>query len=193
MFFIYRLTDGEQDYYGQTEDPERRFGEHKKPSCRCRSKLLDKSKMKIHIIFRLYTQEEADEIEAFYQLNFDCVNSMITGRTKQEWYETNKEEQIEYNKKHREENKEYYKEYKKQHYKDNKEKYQAYNQENKETIAERKKKYFEENKEHLVKKKKEWGSTIKECECGSKYTLNHKQRHIKSKKHQNYISSIKQE
>ena len=91
MFFIYRLTDGEQDYYGQTEDPEHRFRQHKCSSEHSRSKLLDKSKMKIHIIHRLYTQEEADGTEEFYQLNFDCVNKRITGRTKKEYYEANKE------------------------------------------------------------------------------------------------------
>ena len=127
MFFIYRLTDGEQDYYGQTENPKRRFGEHKAPSCRCRSKLLDKSKMKLHIIHRLYTQEEADETEAFYQLNFECVNKLITGRTKQEYLEVNKEKRAE--------------------------------------------KFY--------------------CDCGSVITIVSKTRHLKTKKHQNYISSIK--
>jgi predicted GIY-YIG superfamily endonuclease len=85
MFYIYKLTDGEKDYYGQTQDWERRFREHKAPKCRCLSRLLDKSKMKIHIIHRLYTQEEADKKESFYQLNFECVNNNITGRTKKEY------------------------------------------------------------------------------------------------------------
>ena len=92
MFFIYRLTDEVHDYYGQTEDIKRRFGEHKSPKCRCRSRLLDKSKMKMHIIHRLYTQEEADETEEFYQLNFDCVNNSVTGRTESEWRLANKEQ-----------------------------------------------------------------------------------------------------
>jgi predicted DNA-binding WGR domain protein len=55
------------------------------------SRLLDKSKMKIHILHRLYTQEEADETEAFYQLNFECVNTQITGRTKKEYYLSHKD------------------------------------------------------------------------------------------------------
>ena len=141
MFFIYRLTDGEQDYYGQTENVERRFREHKAPKCRCRSKLLDKSKMKLHIIHRLYTQQEADETEAFYQLNFDCVNNNITGKATRKFY---------YNK-----------------YKD-----RPYNQPTEEKTI----------------KKRIWGNTKHKCECGGKYTNWHKQRHIKSKKHQNFIN-----
>ena len=188
MFFIYRLTDGEQDYYGQTENVERRFREHKTRN-ECSSRLLDKSKMKIHIIHRLYTQQEADETEAFYQLNFECVNTQITGRTQKEYYQANKEERAIYNKKHREDKKEHYKEYGIKYNQENREKisekFKKYSEENKEKIAENKKKYYVENKEKLLEKF--------DCECGGKYTFNHKKRHFKSKIHQNYISSIKQE
>ena len=86
MFFIYRLTDEVQDYYGQTKIPNRRLMEHKQLSCPCLSRKLDKSKMKMHIIHRLYTQEEADETEAFYQLNFDCVNNNVAGKSSRQYY-----------------------------------------------------------------------------------------------------------
>ena len=138
MFFIYRLTDGEQDYYGQTENPKRRAEGHNETTEHSRSRLLDKSKMKLHIIHRLYTQEEADETEAFYQLNFECVNRKITGRTYQEYNDAHKKEAAEY-------------------YKQNKEK--------------RSKKF--------------------NCVCGGKYTRSHKLCHLKTKKHQKYIQSIK--
>ena len=124
MFYIYKLTDGEQDYYGQTEDTTRRFREHRSTS-KCRSKLLEKSKMKFHIIHTVYTKEEADGLEEFYQLNFACVNLGITGRTRAE------------------------------HYQD----------------------YYQKR-----------GSIKYLCECGSIYTNHHKSRHLKSKKHQNYIN-----
>jgi predicted GIY-YIG superfamily endonuclease len=158
MIYIYKLTDGEKDYYGQTENWERRFGEHKTPKCRCLSRLLDKSKMKIHIIHRLYTQEEADETEAFYQLNFECVNNSVTGRT-----------QKEYSKKYRKDNKESLAEKQKKIYKNNKEK-----------IRERQNKYYELNKEKLLEKF--------DCNCGGIYSTTNKQRHLKSKKHQNFIN-----
>tara|TARA_R110000787_G_scaffold73420_1_gene163488 strand:+ start:209 stop:625 length:417 start_codon:yes stop_codon:yes gene_type:complete len=105
MFYIYRLTDEEQDYYGQTEDPTKRLVNHKSQSETSRSKLLDRNKMNMHIIHTLYTKQEADETEEFYQLNFPCVNYKITGRTKQEYmtayYQEHKEEIAEQrNKKH---------------------------------------------------------------------------------------------
>ena len=141
MFFIYRLTDDTQDYYGQTENPDRRLLEHKSTSCRCLSRILDKSKMKLHIIHRLYTQEEADETEAFYQLNFPCVNNNVAGKAPWQFY------------------------YEK--YKD-----KPYNQPTEE----------QKNKHRM------WGNIKHDCDCGGKYTNCHRSRHIKSKKHQNYIN-----
>ena len=126
MHYIYKLTDGEKDYYGQTENTKQRLGYHKAPSCSCRSRLLDKTKMNMYIIHTLYTQQEADETESFYQLNFDCVNNSVTGRTREEYKLTNKE---------------YYKEYNKKYYEDNKEKLNKYNTE-----------YRENNKEKLNNK-----------------------------------------
>jgi hypothetical protein len=108
MFYIYRLTDGEQDYYGQTENPTKRLRVHKS-NCKSRSKLLDKSKLKIFIIHTLYTQQEADETEEFYQLNFECVNKKITGRTDQEYYQANKE-------KFKSKSLDYYQNHKESHY-----------------------------------------------------------------------------
>ena len=48
-----------------------------------------------------------------------------------------------------------------------------------EKIKEHKKKYYEANKE-IIKEKK---TKKYDCECGGKYTYNHKQRHFKSIKH----------
>ena len=123
MFFIYRLTDGEQDYYGQTENPDKRLITHKVPSNTCRSRLLDSSKMKLHIIHRLYTQEEADEIEEFYQLNFDCLNKKITGRTEKQRYQTNRDNYLIKNRKYYNENKEKENMRNKIYYNENKEKF----------------------------------------------------------------------
>ena len=173
MFFIYRLTDEVHDYYGQTENPKRRMDGHKDSTENSRSKLLDKSKMKMHIIHRLYTQEEADETEEFYQLNFDCVNNSVTGRTESEWRLANKEQlsakQAE-------------------HYQRNKEKIlknvMEYRKKNissiREKDAERGRISREKNKERNTKKY--------ECECGGKYTHTNKSAHVKSKKHQDYIN-----
>jgi hypothetical protein len=201
MFFIYRLTDGEQDYYGQTQYPDKRLSCHKCPTNSCRSKLLDKSKMELHIIHRLYTQQEADETEAFYQLNFDCVNFMVTGRTSKEYNQSRKQKTKEYNKEYRQEHKEEIKERDAKYYQDNKEKIieqqKKYNQEHKEEITERTAKYYQENKDKLLEYQVNYRLTNKEkietrhnkkheCECGGRYTYSHKAEHFRSKKHQDW-------
>jgi hypothetical protein len=75
----------------------------------------------------------------------------------------------------------------KNHYQKNKEiiiaKVKKYNAENKERIKEISKKYREVNKEKIKAKKKQ--KYI--CECGSDYTICHKLRHLKTKKHQEFI------
>ena len=47
------------------------------------------------------------------------------------------------------------------------------------------KKYYEENREKILKKNNEKF----DCECGGKYTYQNKTRHLKSPKHQSYLSS----
>lgn len=166
MFFIYRLTDEVHDYYGQTEDSDQRLKAHKNPSCGSMSRLLDKSKMKMHIIHRLYTQEEADETEAFYQLNFDCVNKNIVGRTKQEFYQANKEKILEKRADYYQENKEKLNKKSTEYHKKNKEKIAAkaaiYREENKEKLAANKTEYYQENKEKILKQKQEYNQANKE-------------------------------
>ena len=177
MFFIYRLTDDTQDYYGQTENPDKRLTCHKSPSNHSRSKLLDKSKMKMHIIHRLYTQEEADETEAFYQLNFPCVNYKVTGRTSKErnknFYNNNREAEIIRAQNYYEEHKEEKKEYNKKYY-----------QEEKEYYTKKSAEYYEKNKSEIKARK----AKPYECECGSIVATAGKSRHFKSKTHQNYIN-----
>jgi group I intron endonuclease len=78
------------------------------------------------------------------------------------------------------------KQYHKGYYQNNTEKINEYNKEyrenNKEKINEKSKEYYEKNKDKLKEKI--------ECECGGRFTRSVKARHIKSKKHQKYLSSI---
>ena len=114
------------------------------------------------------------------------------------------EEEIEYNKKCREDNKEYLKdydkmrnekrkeyteEYDKQYYIRNKERIQEaerlYRANNQDKIKERDSAYYQKNKDAILQKQ-----AVKcICECGSHYTHNHKARHLKAKKHQEYLLS----
>ena len=57
-----------------------------------------------------------------------------------------------------------------------------YNQINKEKIKIKKQEKYNNNKEKLLEKF--------DCDCGGKYIFNHKKRHIKSKKHQKYLTTI---
>ena len=54
---------------------------------------------------------------------------------------------------------------------------------NKESIADKKKEYYEKNKERISERRKEKHT----CECGTVYTIDHKKRHEKTIKHQNFI------
>jgi len=82
------------------------------------------------------------------------------GYDKNKWCKEWRENNIEYNKDYYKNNKEYFKEY----YENNKEKYKV-NQ----------KEYYENNREQKNKKY--------DCECGGKYTQQHKSQHFKSIKH----------
>jgi len=89
----------------------------------------------------------------------------------------NKERLSEQKKEYREKNKDKLNEYGKEYYKKNKEK-----------MSEYKKEYYEKNKEKMSEKNKEKYT----CICGSTITINHRKRHEKSKKHQNFIDSQKE-
>ena len=73
---------------------------------------------------------------------------------------------------------------KKQYYEDNKDKIseykQKYREENKDKILEYHQKYREENKERINKNF--------DCECGGRYAHCNKSKHIKTKKHQDYLT-----
>jgi hypothetical protein len=112
------------------------------------------------------------------------VNKRIEGRTEKEYYEENKEQIAERNKKKYEENKEQIVEQQKK-----------YREANKEQIAEQQKKWREANKEHMAERNKKYYEANKEklkqkytCECGSVFRIDSKSRHMKTKKHQNFIN-----
>ena len=120
-------------------------------------------------------KNELHKREGELQREMDCVNKEIAGRTKKEYYQDNKNKIKESIKVNRKNNKEYYDEYNKEYRADNKDK-----------IKIQKKEYYQNNK-YKIKDKK----NIKyDCECGGKYTHQHKSRHLKSKKHQKYILNV---
>jgi hypothetical protein len=140
-----------------------------------------------------------------YIKNNECVNKLVAGRTKVEYFEDNKDilflrvqeyreinkERIKKNlKEWKTENKEHVKKYRedtkdnmKKYREDNKDKQKVYiklyMEANKDTLKEYQKLYREENKENIAKQKKEL--TI--CECGLSLTKMALPRHIKTIKH----------
>jgi hypothetical protein len=75
-------------------------------------------------------------------------------------------------------------EYDQQYYQQNKEKITEYKQQYREQNSEKIKEYFQQNSEKI----KQWKNTQCKCECGGKFTLANKSKHLKSKMHQNLIN-----
>ena len=106
------------------------------------------------------SKDEQKKIEGSYIRSLDCVNRNIPDRTRKEYYEVNKEQFRERNKRWTEENKEHITQWKKD-YKE------TYNIANKEYIYE---KFI--------------------CPCSGRYSRYHKLRHERSIKHQNYLNNL---
>jgi len=117
---------------------------------------------------------EATKRERYWyeELNAD-MNSNYPNRTQKEYQEQNKDKIREQQKEYQKQNKDKIREQQKEYYEDNKEKMLEYQKE-----------YKINNKDKIREKEKE----IINCECGSIITYNNFPRHIKSKKHQTYLS-----
>jgi hypothetical protein len=131
----------------------------------------------------------------------NILNAYISEEDKKEYhkefYENNKEQLIEYYKEYRENNKEKIKEYRKELYENNKEKFNQKNKEYRENNKEYHKEYYENNKEQHKKLLKNWYNKNKNklsekhyCECGGKYTFQHKLKHERTSKHKKYCLSL---
>lgn len=127
----------------------------------CTSRLLFELGEKVDIILlEVCPIDKMIERERFYIENFSCVNTTVPGRTQKEYYEQ-KRGGILAQKKH-------------------------YHAEHRDKNLQRMKAYREKNKEQLNTNRK----TVIECgDCGSRFMQSNKSNHLKSKRHQNAISS----
>ena len=91
------------------------------------------------------------------------INKQIAGRTKQEWYENNREIILE--------------------------KLKQYRNDNREKILEHKKNHYENNKQIILEKAKEKIT----CECGSIIRKDFMLKHEKTLKHKNFILALNKE
>ena len=179
---IYKITDVAYTkcYIGSTcETLSKRMARHRdryffgKDRGRSINLLFDEfgiENCKIELIepFSCQTKMELLKQEGHHIKNNVCVNKLVAGRSRAEYWKqystNNKEKLAEKNKNWYENNREYRKEYRKEFNEKNKDKYHEYYESRKSVLSEK----------HL-------------CGCGMEYTYQHKKRHEKSQKHQDWL------
>ena len=146
----------------------------------------DKFYIELYELYKCNTKEELNKREGEIIREISTLNMRIEGRTKQEYYNDNKEHITERTKKYYSANQERNLKYQKQHYDKNKERIlgqiKRYQIQNKDKILEGKKKYYEINRIEINK-------TIK-CGCGCEIFKRNLNRHMKSQKHINLMEQL---
>jgi hypothetical protein len=176
---IYQLVcnDTDEIYIGSTAlSLEDRLSIHKSPANGCCSKqIIDRNNYYIELLetYPCNNEFELNRKEGEYQRAIECINRNIAGRTKQQYYQDNKEHHNNRSKEHYNENKEYYSNLSKQYHKNNKE-----------YLNEKSRRYHVENRDTI----KAYNSKVVICECGIKSTHGHLKRHKLTKLHIDLIN-----
>ena len=105
------------------------------------------------------SKDELIQLEGKFIRDLNCVNKRVEGRTKQEYYQDNKDS---------------IQQYKKGHYTDNKDK-----------IIEKVKEYYESNKVKVLERQ----NKKYDCICGKTYSYANKSQHFKTIRHCQFIES----
>lgn len=125
--------------------------------------------------------------------SMDCVNKVVAGRTKEEWYKDNAERvaavKREWAKKNAERVAALHKEWAKKNSETIKAVRKQQYEKNKECVLARSKKYAEQNKERRAARDAEKVT----CGCGGVVARGHLSRHEKTKKHEIYINALQRE
>ena len=212
IYKIYDNTNGNV-YYGSTYNLLRvrmngHKGDAKDDTKNCRSKQIILNNDYSYSMVEPYPCNSKQELRArerYWIENFDCINKIVPGRTKQEYYQDNKKEileckakyhiinKVKHNKQHRE-----YHTINKEELNKQRREYQAINKvklnkqskeyytKNKEELCKQQMEYYTKNKEEINKKK-----TIKiVCECGSVICRGHISTHRKSAKHAKLLALV---
>jgi len=144
---IYKLSSYDNDliYIGSTTQILcKRLYQHK-TKMNCTSKILFENSNNVFITLlesvTATNKQELHAIERRYIENFDCVNKQIPTRTKQEYYQDNRDVIAEKTRIYQQKNKEKISE-----------QYQLYYQDNKEKISEQQQEYYQDNKEKIIEK-----------------------------------------
>lgn len=152
--YIYKIYNDIGTYYGSSCNKYlcNRVGRHRadyRENKGCYSRLLGDDKTWKYEIVEHYPCNNKSELnlrEAFWIKNNICVNKIIPGRTKKEYYLDNKDR------------------------------------------LDKLKKIYADNRKDITREYDRIRRSKKtNCECGGIYSPNHKNRHLKSKKHINYL------
>lgn len=206
--YTIRSHQTEDIYIGSTVQPlTKRLSDHKKDYKRYKNDKYgytssyeiiqyEDAYIELYESYPCNNREELLRREGELIRELDCVNKVITGRTKKEYVEENKEKITEYQKKYRNDKKEILLQKKKLYYNKNKnqiiEYQKKYRDENKEIIKQKYKQYYQKNKEKIKERDKQYYQKNSEkikCECGSIIVKIHLKIHNKTKKHINYVNS----
>ena len=166
---IYKLwsLEGDDIYIGSTtQSLAQRKGDHLKHlkyGKACSSKLLFQKYNDVKIeLLEEYPCENKEQLvrkEGEYIRSNECVNKRVAGRTKNEYYEDNKEKINERWRKYYEDNKKQKRKYDREYYEDNKDKIKEhardYYEKNKDEINERRKEIYEKNKDKINERRRE--------------------------------------
>ena len=174
-------------YVGHTTDFIRRKRSHKN-NCYYSSS----SKYNLYVYTYIRDNGDWDNWDMIEIQKYNCVDGNEAKKYEREWIETlkaslNSSIPLRTDKEYREANKKQMKEY----YEVNKDKIKEYREINKDKIKEYNKEYNKEYREANKDKIKEYFNTKCVCCCGGKYNLYQKKRHELTKKHLNYIESLK--
>ena len=84
MGSIYKLSDGELNYYGSTNDLNKRFNEHKCKANKCSSNQLNKDALYIEVVEVVEDAKQLLIRERWFIDNNKCVNTRLPYLTTEE-------------------------------------------------------------------------------------------------------------
>lgn len=132
---------------------------------------------------------EEDNVIRTLKANLNSKRAYVSPEERQDYIkrycEENRDKRNEYKRQYYKLNSEKIGIYHKERYKNNKEYFISYAEENEEHLKEYRKEYYKKN----IEKIKENHKSLFQCPCGGKYTGNHKSRHFKSIKHQDFLKN----
>ncbi len=181
IYTIRSLSRPDLIYVGATTlKLNKRFANHNNEKKPCTSrKVLDigDAYIELYELFPCSTKEELNKREGELIRLIDCVNKIITNRTKKEYYEENKVKLLQQSA-----------DWRKEHKDEVREKGKVYEKEHKDQIKEYRQTYYERNKDIINEKAKENRKNKEriKCECGSEIK-DHFDVHLESKKHKKYL------